>query len=51
MKYGDYILFWIMHPTMYLPSWVRYPKEKKFAYIYLVWNSPAGLSFILEVLV
>ena len=21
------ILFWIMHPTTYLPSWVRYPKE------------------------
>ena len=21
--------FWIMHPTKYLPSWVRYPKEIK----------------------
>ena len=32
-------LFWIMHPTMYLPSWVRYPKEKKIR-LYL-----SGLEF------
>ena len=24
-----YFLFWIMHPTIYVPSWVRYPQWRQ----------------------
>ena len=46
VEVGKFLLFWIMHQTTYLPSWVRYPNERY--HCFKILNLPFYLKIILS---